>query len=59
MSRRTMTRDWATARELRNAASAPKLVIKRRPESIFAYEPADFELMGYQAHSAIKAPIAV
>ena len=37
----------------------PKLVIKRRPESIFAYDPADFELMGYQAHAAIKAPIAV
>jgi thymidylate synthase len=37
----------------------PRLVIKRRPESIFDYRFEDFEFVGYQAHPAIKAPIAV
>ncbi|MBS7351266.1 MAG: thymidylate synthase [Comamonas sp.] len=38
---------------------APKLHIKRRPPSIFDYELEDFEVQGYQHHSAIKAPVAV
>jgi thymidylate synthase len=37
----------------------PKLVIKRKPPSLFDYQFEDFELLGYQAHAAIKAPIAV
>jgi thymidylate synthase len=37
----------------------PRLVIKRRPDSIFDYRYEDFEFAGYQAHPAIKAPIAV
>ena len=37
----------------------PRLVIKRRPETIFDYEFEDFELLDYQAHSHIKAPVAV
>jgi thymidylate synthase len=37
----------------------PKLVIKRKPPSLFYYQFEDFELLGYQAHPAIKAPIAV
>jgi thymidylate synthase len=37
----------------------PKLVIKRRPESIFDYKFEDFEFENYQSHSAIKAPIAI
>ncbi|WP_434615064.1 thymidylate synthase [Arthrobacter sp. A5] len=37
----------------------PQLHIKRRPESIFDYAPEDFELVNYQHHPAIKAPIAV
>ena len=37
----------------------PKLVIKRRPPTLFDYRFEDFELLGYQAHAAIKAPIAV
>lgn len=37
----------------------PKLVLKRRPESIFDYSYEDFEFVGYQYHPAIKAPIAV
>jgi thymidylate synthase len=37
----------------------PKLVIKRKPPSLFDYRFEDFELVGYQAHASIKAPIAV
>jgi thymidylate synthase len=37
----------------------PKLVIKRKPNSIFDYEFEDFEIMNYQSHPSIKAPIAV
>jgi thymidylate synthase len=37
----------------------PTLRIKRRPASIFDYEPEDFEILDYQHHAAIKAPVAV
>lgn len=37
----------------------PQLKIKRKPASIFDYEFEDFELVNYQAHPSISAPIAV
>ena len=37
----------------------PRLVIKRKPDSIFDYRFEDFEFEGYQHHPGIKAPIAV
>lgn len=37
----------------------PTLVIKRKPASIFEYKFEDFEVLNYQAHPGIKAPIAV
>lgn len=37
----------------------PKLIIKRKPESIFDYTFDDFAFEGYQSHPGIKAPIAV
>ena len=37
----------------------PQLSIKRRPESLFDYQFDDFEVLNYQSHPAIKAPIAV
>jgi thymidylate synthase len=37
----------------------PQLVIKRKPSSLFDYEFEDFEIVNYQAHPSIKAPIAV
>jgi thymidylate synthase len=37
----------------------PELVIKRKPVSIFDYAFEDFEIVNYQSHPAIKAPIAV
>jgi thymidylate synthase len=37
----------------------PKLVIKRKPDSIFDYKFEDFEIAGYESHPHIKAPVAV
>jgi thymidylate synthase len=37
----------------------PRLQILRRPPTIFDYRFEDFTFEGYQAHPAIKAPIAV
>ncbi len=37
----------------------PTLNIKRRPASIFDYELDDFEIVDYQHHPVIKAPVAV
>ncbi|MCD9018369.1 thymidylate synthase [Parachryseolinea silvisoli] len=37
----------------------PKLKIARKPASIFDYVFEDFEIVDYQAHPAIKAPVAV
>ena len=37
----------------------PKLVIRRRPASLFDYTFDDFEFVNYQHHPAIKAPVAV
>ena len=43
----------------REARPWPQLVIKRRPESIFDYAYDDFEVLEYQHHAPIKAPVAV
>ena len=43
----------------REPRPAPTMVIKRRPASIFDYEYEDFELVGYDPHPGIKAPVAV
>jgi thymidylate synthase len=37
----------------------PQLNIKRKPASIFEYQFEDFEILNYQPHPGIKAPIAV
>ncbi len=37
----------------------PKLVIGRKPESIFDYKFEDFAIEGYECHPHIKAPVAV
>ncbi|HEY1283956.1 MAG TPA: thymidylate synthase [Steroidobacteraceae bacterium] len=37
----------------------PHLQIRRRPASIFDYQYEDFEIVNYQFHPAIKAPVAV
>ena len=37
----------------------PTLELARLPESIFDYVFEDFEVVGYQHHPAIRAPVAV
>jgi thymidylate synthase len=37
----------------------PTLTIKRKPDSIFDYRYEDFEVVNYQSHPSIKAPIAI
>lgn len=36
----------------------PELRLNRRPDSILEYEPEDIEIVGYQHHPGIKAPVA-
>lgn len=43
----------------RNPLPLPKLLIKRKPDSIFDYKFEDLELVNYQSHAPIKAPVAV
>jgi len=37
----------------------PKLLIRRKPPSLFDYRFEDFEILDYHSHAAIKAPISV
>ena len=37
----------------------PRLIIKRKPDSIFDYKYEDFEIVGYDPWPHIKAPVAV
>jgi thymidylate synthase len=37
----------------------PRLVLRRRPPSLFEYAFEDFDIVDYRHHPAIKAPIAV
>ncbi|MBU3549659.1 thymidylate synthase [Polynucleobacter sp. MG-28-Ekke-A2] len=43
----------------RNFFPLPKLNILRKPDSIFDYEFEDFEIIGYESHPHIKAPVAI
>jgi len=43
----------------REPKSPPKLIIKRKPDSIFDYKFDDFEMTDYDPHPRISAPIAV
>ena len=51
--------DQANEQLSRSPMSLPTLNIKRKPESIFDYQYEDFEILNYEAHPNIKAPIAV
>ncbi|MFI3245634.1 MAG: thymidylate synthase [Ferrimonas sp.] len=44
---------------LRTPKPFPTLLIKRKPRSLFDYAIEDFELIGYDPHPAIPAPVAV
>ena len=43
----------------REPKEQPKLIIKRKPEDLFSYEYEDFEIVDYNPHPGIKAPISV
>ncbi len=43
----------------RDPKPLPKLIINRKPESIYDYKFEDFEIVGYDAHPNIKAPVAI
>ena len=43
----------------REPLALPRLAIKRRPDSIFDYEFADFEILNYESHPHIRAAVAV
>jgi thymidylate synthase len=37
----------------------PRLALLRRPDDVAGYEVADFQVVGYEPHAAIRAPVAV
>ncbi len=43
----------------RELLSLPKLLIKRKPDSIFEYQFEDFEILNYVSHPHIKAKVAI
>ena len=43
----------------RSPLPLPRLIIGRRPASLYDYRYEDFEIIGYTSHPAIRAPIAV
>ncbi|MDN4039885.1 thymidylate synthase [Massilia sp. YIM B02443] len=43
----------------RDTRELPRLVLKRKPDSLFDYRFEDFEIEGYDPHPGIKAPVAV
>ena len=51
--------DQAREQLTRAPLPLPTLRLARRPGSIDGYTPADIELVGYQHHAALPAPVAV
>lgn len=51
--------EQATLQLSREPYPMPTLNIKRKPADIFSYAFDDFEIVGYQSHPHIKAPVAV
>lgn len=52
-------REQAELQLSREPFAPPTLKINRRPDSLFEYKIDDFEVIGYEHHPAIKAPVAV
>jgi thymidylate synthase len=57
--RNHLTDDIVYAQLQREPRALPRLLIRRRPPSLFDYKLDDFEFTGYDPHPAIRAPIAV
>ena len=51
--------EQVTEQLTREPYAAPQLKITSTPASIFDYAYEDFEIVGYEHHPAIKAPVAV
>ena len=51
--------DLVQAQIAREPAGDPRLVITRRPDSIFGYRIEDFEVTGYAPQGHLSAPVAV
>lgn len=51
--------DQARLQLTREPKPLPKLNISRTPDSIDGFEYEDFQLIGYEPHKGIKAPVAV
>jgi len=51
--------DQANEQLKREPYALPKLSIKRKPNSIYDYAYEDFELLDYQSHPHISAPISI
>jgi thymidylate synthase len=43
----------------REPKTLPRLIIKRKPASIYDYAFEDFDMVGYDPHPPIKAPVAI
>ncbi|MEO1889665.1 MAG: thymidylate synthase [Cycloclasticus sp.] len=43
----------------RDTLALPQLNIARKPASLFDYSYDDFEIVGYESHAGIKAPVAI
>ncbi len=52
-------REQVETQLLRTPFPYPALALRRRPDSIFDYVFEDFEVVGYEHHPAIRAPVAV
>ncbi|MCB2264225.1 MAG: thymidylate synthase [Candidatus Thiosymbion ectosymbiont of Robbea hypermnestra] len=57
--RNHLTRDIVYEQLGREPRPLPRLVLPRRPASLFDYRLEDFRFDGYDPHPAIRAPIAV
>ncbi|GAB6070748.1 thymidylate synthase [Thiomicrorhabdus hydrogeniphila] len=53
------TMDQAKEQITRTPYALPKLVIKRKPDTIFDYKFDDFEIVDYESHPHIKASVSV
>jgi thymidylate synthase len=57
--RNHLTDDICFAQLAREPRTLPRLRLTRRPPSLFDYRFEDIEVLGYEPHPAIRAPIAV
>jgi len=44
---------------MREPYPLPRLIIRRRPTTLFEYRLEDFEFVGYRAHPPIQMSVAV